>query len=43
MAKDRMEMLKIIEGLNADQVAREAEMRQLDSIYLMNITQFMLS
>lgn len=29
MAKDRMELLKIIKDLKADQVAREAEMRHL--------------
>lgn len=29
MAKDRMELLKIIEGLKADQVVREAEMKHL--------------
>ena len=29
MAKDRMELLNIIEGFKADQVARDAEMRHL--------------
>jgi hypothetical protein len=45
MAKDRMELLKIIEGLKADHLAREAEMRHL-TVYgfhlLMNVTQYML-
>ena len=45
MANDRRELLMIIEGLKADQAAREAEMRRL-TVYrfhlLMNATQYML-
>jgi hypothetical protein len=45
MAKDRMELLKIIESFKADQVAREAEMRRLTVCgfhLLMNTIEYML-